>query len=123
MSTTTELVYVNQTEAVLVNTNNEFVYEVSVFCQYYRYYSLIDRKFYSSKQAINGVIPYFKRDEHTKIVCLLYSAPISWLLENGYTKYVKPEKIIKTKPIKNAKSKTSIGKSRSWTAPGETASS
>lgn len=112
-----ESIYVNQKDVVLINLNNTFIYEVSIFCQYNKYYSLIDRKLYSSKQEINGIISHFNRDSHTKIVCLLYSAPLPWLLENGFTKYVKPEKITKTKLIKNDKSKTSIGKSRSWTAP------
>jgi hypothetical protein len=118
-----EDIYVKQHEAVLINKENRFMYEVSVFCRYKGYFGLTENKLYSCNQEIPGIISHFFRDAHTEIVCTLFSAPLPWLLDNDYVKYVKPDKktIIKPiKTIKNGKSKTTIGKQRSWRPDGET---
>lgn len=117
-----EEIYVNKDDAVLINTNNQFVYEVCIFCRYKGYFGLMDNQLYTCTQEIPGIVRHFFRDAHTEIVCTLFSAPLPWLLNNNYIKYVKPDKklIIKSKPVKNVKSKTTIGKSRSWSPNGQT---
>lgn len=116
-----EEVYVKKGEAVLVSKGNQFMYEASVFCRYKGYFGIIDNKLFSCNREIPNIVSPFFRDAHTEYVCTLYSAPLSWLLDNDYVKYVKPDKktIIKTvKTTKNVKSKTTIGKSRSWSPNG-----
>jgi hypothetical protein len=116
-----ENLYIKKDEAVLISKGKQFVYEVSVFCRYKGYFGIIDNKLYSCNLEIPGIVSHFFRDAHTEIVCKLFSAPLSWLLDNDYIKYVKPDKktIIKTvKTTKNVKSKTTIGKSRSWSPNG-----
>lgn len=119
----TEEIYIKGKEAVLINKGNRFMYEVSVYCHYKSYFGMVDCKWYSCNQEIPGIVSNFKRDAHTEITCCLFSAPLPWLLSNDYIKYVKPDKklIIKTvKTKQNGKSKTTIGKSRSWSPNGET---
>ena len=118
-----EEIYVKGNEAVLINKGNIFMYEVSVYCHYKSYFGIVESKWYTCNQEIPNIISNFKRDSHTEITCCLFSAPLPWLLNNDYIKYVKPDKklIIKTvKTKQNGKSKTTIGKSRSWSPDGET---
>ena len=118
-----EEIYVRNKETAFVNIGNKFVYEVTVFCHYKNYFSIIDRKYFSSNVEISNIVPHFFRDPHTEICAEIYSAPIYWLLENDFVKYVKPDKkviINKIKTKKSGKSKTTIGKRGSWLADGET---
>jgi len=118
-----EEIYHNRNgELVLVNKYNFFVYEVRIFCRYKGYYGLINDVHYSSNVVIPNIVSRFKRDAHSEICCSLLAAPISWLMDNDYILYVKPDKkiIVKSKSIKNVKPKTTIGKSRSWTPNGQT---
>lgn len=117
----TENIYVKGEEAVLVNEGKLFIYEVAVYCHYKNYFGLINKVQYSSTKEIANIVSHFKRDSHTEICCDLFSAPLNWLLENDFIKYVKPDKkiIVKTiKKKKDGKSKTTIGKSRSWIPNG-----
>lgn len=116
-------IYVKGTDAVLISKVNLFIYEVSVYCRYKHYFGLMDSEFYSSSDVIENVVWNYYKDGHTEIRCDFIAAPLTWLLSNGYTKYVKPDKkkiIKKTKITKDVKSKTTIGKSRSWSPNGET---
>lgn len=113
-----EEIYTNKDKQfVLVNPGKLFIYESLVFCRYKGYFGLIDSKHFSCNHEIPNIVETFFRDAHTEMKCSLLAAPLSWLLENDYIKYVKPDKkkiikIVKTK--KNGKSKTTIGKSGSW---------
>ena len=117
-------IYTDGDHFVLTNLNNNFVYEVIVFCRAKGYFAIMDREFYSSEKPIPNIVEHFYRDAHSEIVCTLLSAPLTWLLENDYIKYVKPDKktIIKTAK-KHGKPKTTIGKQRSWRLDGQTNSS
>lgn len=114
-----ELYHNRDNDFIFINKNNCFVYEVRIFCHYKGYYGLIDDKHYSSNVIIPNIVRRFKKDSHTEICCSLLAAPLSWVLENDYILYVKPDKKIATiKTKKNGKSKTTIGKSRSWESNG-----
>lgn len=111
-----ENIYVNKRNSAFINTNRKFVYEVCVYCYYKNYYSIVNRAYYSSDVEITNYVRSFFRDPHTEIRCELYSAPLPWLLDNGYTKYQKPDKKKSTKKSKikeNDKSQVTVIRKRS----------
>lgn len=107
--------YTDGENYVLTNNDSNFIYEVLIFCRAHKYFCIIDREFYSTTQEIPNIVEHFYRDSNSEIVCTLLSAPLPWLLDNNYIKYVKPDKKTVTKiSKKNVKSKTTISKQRSW---------
>ena len=101
-----EEVYLRGHDIALINKNNEFVYEVSVFCKIKNYYSLINRALYTSKKELS-IVRTFQYNGYTIIRADLYSAPFWWLLENRFTKYIPAVKKTNTPPtlIVNKQSK------------------
>lgn len=93
----TETLYVNKKSAVYLSKNNDFIYEVCVFCRYKNYYSLIDNVHYAANKELESIVPSFVMNASTKITCELLAAPLGWLLDNGYLKYQKPDKKKSTK--------------------------
>lgn len=85
-------IYTKNGLTVIADKSNLFVYEVSVYCRYKNYFSLVNKKYYSSPNEIPGTISSFYKNPHTEICCELFSAPLEWLLENDYKEYVKPDK-------------------------------
>lgn len=110
---TAEPIYVKKDSYVLVNTNLDFIYQVYVFCYMKNYFSILNTEFYKSRKEIPKVVNSFFVNPHTEIRAELYSAPLSWLLDNNYVRYVKPDKIIKNKvkSDQNGKPKTTTRKS------------
>lgn len=102
-NTTIPVTYIKNKSAIILNTNNNFVYEVLIFCRFSNYFGLMDRVYYNADKEITGVVSNFYKDKHTEIVCELLSAPLFWLLENGYTLYVKPVKTTTKKKESNVK--------------------
>jgi hypothetical protein len=87
-------------ETVLVEDSNTFVYETSVYLYHKNYFSLCNKKYFSSPKYIEGVIGSFFKTKNIQICSELYAAPEHWLIDNEFTRYVKPEKI---KRITNVK--------------------
>lgn len=98
--TDTPIIYVKDKEAVLINTNNLFVYHISIFAYHKKYFSLCNDKYFSSEKEVKGIIQSFFINPYIEIYSELYSAPEKWLREQGFRVYVKPEKIKKIKKQK-----------------------
>jgi len=101
-----EDVYIKGHDIALINKNNEFIYEVSVFCKIKNYYSLINRAFYVSPKELS-IVRTFQYNGCTIIRADLYSAPFWWLLENRFVKHIPEVKKLSTQPkiIVNKQSK------------------
>lgn len=84
-------VYFKGREFVYINLNNEFIYESAVFCRFKNYYSLINQVYYKSPKYLK-IVKTFKYNSCTIIRAGLCSAPLWWIEENGFIKYVKPVK-------------------------------
>ena len=100
MEKLTEYVYTKNGEFVLINKENLFVYECSVYLYYKNYFSLCNQKYFSSSKFIEGIVPSFKRTKHIQMCSELFSAPEQWLIDNEYTRYIKQEKIKRVRKIK-----------------------
>lgn len=83
---------------IFINLNNHFIYEVSVYCRFKKYFSRVNNVLFISKKELS-IVPTFNVNANTIIRCELYSAPFEWIKENDYKLYVPPEK--KSKIIKN----------------------
>lgn len=83
--------YVNGEESALVNPNGQFVYEVFTFVQFENIYTIANVKLYYSDKPLN-IVPNLKITPYIEVHCELYSAPYEWLINSGFTLYVKPEK-------------------------------
>lgn len=81
--------YIKNHETVIVNTNNEFIYEVLIFCRFKNYYSQVNAINYSSPKELVNVVKRFERNSYTIIQASLIAAPLSWIKENNYIKYIK----------------------------------
>lgn len=97
-----EYIYTKDKEFVLVNKENLFVYESSVYLYHKNYFSLCNQTYFSSTKFIEGVVSTFRKTKHIQMCSELFSAPEQWLIDNEYTVYTKPEKI---KRIRNVKVK------------------
>ena len=92
--------YVKDKQTVLVDTS--FIYETCVYLYHKGYFSLINSKFYSSPKEINGVVESFFIKKNVEICSELFAAPEQWLIDNQFTRYVKPTKMKKvTNKVKN----------------------
>jgi len=103
-----EDIYTKKGNYVLRNINLDFVYEVCVFYHGKNYFALIDIAFYKSRIEISKVLNSFFIDSYTEIRADLYSAPLSWLIDNHYVKYIKPDKIVKNKTKSNQSDKPKV---------------
>ena len=113
-------IYVNKHDSAFVNTNKQFVYEVCVYCHYKNYYSIMNRVYYQSNVEISKYVRSFFINPHAEISCTLYSAPLPWLLDKGYTKYQKPDKksTNKVKVIENVKPQITVTRRRNSKTDG-----
>lgn len=103
--------YIRQGKSVLESKDKTFIYRVEIFCLYKNHYSLVNSVCYSVNQEIPNIVEHFKRDSHTIITAELLSAPFVWLIENYYTKYIKPDKKVKKlNPIENDKPQVLVTK-------------
>lgn len=91
--------YIKNGIVVLEDKAGLFVYEVSVYCRYKNYFSLINKKYYSAHIEIPGTIGSFYKNPHTEICCELFSAPLQWLIDNQYLRYTKPDKKKRTNKL------------------------
>ena len=91
-------IYVKEDEASLVNYSGRFVYEVLVYINFEGILSLHNHKLFCSDNPIQNIARFIKIHPFIEVESCLYSAPEKWLIENGFTLYVKPEK---KKRIKN----------------------
>ena len=94
-----QIIYQND-EKEFVLEGKQFIYETNVFLRYKKYFSLMNSQLYCSDKFIENIIPTFKVSPHVTICSELHTAPKSWLLDNGYVEYHKPEKIKKVKSNK-----------------------
>lgn len=97
-------VYIKDKQTVLVDISDCFVYETSMYLYYNKYFSLINKKYFSSKNEINGVVGSFWKNNNIQICSELFSAPETWLINNNFTRYIK---IKKDKTVINKKIKLS----------------
>jgi hypothetical protein len=95
-----EYVYTKNGEFVLVNKENLFVYESSVYLHHKNYFSLCNQTYFISSTFIEGIVSSFRRTKHIQICSELFSAPEQWLIDNEYTRYIKPEKIKRVRNVK-----------------------
>ena len=101
MENTTIKTYIKNGQTVLVDSSNLFVYETSVYVYHKNYFSLVNKKYFSSVKEIDKVVGSFWKNKNIQICSELFSAPENWLIDNGYDLYQKPEKIKKVKKIKS----------------------
>lgn len=94
--------YTKNGESVLVDIGGSFIYETSVYLYYKNYFSLSNKKYFSSSKPIDGVVGSFFKTKNIQICSELYAAPKQWLIDNEFIRYVIPEKI---KKVTNTKSK------------------
>lgn len=93
MKTATEyVIYIKDDLTILVEPSGLFVYETSVYLYYKDYFALCNQKYFSSSREINGVVESFWKTPHIQICSELFAAPEQWLIDNGFTRYTKPEK-------------------------------
>lgn len=85
---------------MLVDESNRFIYETSVYLYHKNYFSLCNKKYFSSSKYIEGVVSSFFKTKNIQICSELYAAPEQWLIDNEFTRYVKPEKIKKITNVK-----------------------
>lgn len=83
-------VYIKDKQTSLVSYT--FIYEVSVCARFKGYYSIANTAYYSTKKELLNIVESFYKNSHIEITCELYSAPLKWLIENGFSIYTKPEK-------------------------------
>ena len=95
--------YVKDDQVVLVDSSNLFVYESCTYLHHKNYFSLCNKKYFSSPKQIEGVVSSFWKNSHTQICSELFSAPEQWLIENNFIRYIKtkPDKKVKIKKVEN----------------------
>lgn len=99
-------VYVKDDKSVLADTCGRFIYEVYVFVMYENTFSTANHKYFSSDIEILNIIESYYVTPNIEINCTMYSAPLSWLIENDYVLWVKPVKKKRiTKPKNEQKTK------------------
>jgi hypothetical protein len=89
--------YVNGDKAVRLDNCNRFIYEVMVNVYYDNIFSMVNHKYFTSETEIPNVIESYYVTPSIEICCEMYSAPKSWLNDNDFILYVKPEKKSKQK--------------------------
>ena len=89
------IVYIKGKQTVVLSTNNLFVYESCVYTHYQNYFSLSNKKYFSSKTEIEKIKESFFKTKNIQICNELYAAPEKWLKDNGFIVYVKQLKLIK----------------------------
>lgn len=94
------VIYTKDKEFVLVDKSNLFIYETSVYLFHKDYYSLCNQAYNSSPKFIEGVVSSFWKNKHIQICSELFAAPEQWLIDNEYTRYIKPEKIKRVTNVK-----------------------
>ena len=92
--------YIKEKQTILVDSGNVFVYEVTSFCYYDKYFALSGKKYFESAKEIQGVVGSFFKTPNLQICCELFSAPEKWLQINGFEKYIKPVKVKKEPKVK-----------------------
>jgi hypothetical protein len=92
--------YIKDKQIILVDLDNVFVYEVTKFCYYDKYFALSGKKYFESIKEIQGVVGSFFKTPNLQICCELFSAPEKWLKENGFQEYHRPIKVKKVPKIK-----------------------
>lgn len=94
-------VYIKGKESSLVNTCGQFVYEVSTYVRFENIYNMANTMLFYSDKEIQNIVNYAKITPYIEVQCHLYSAPLKWLLNSGFTLYVKPEKKKRIKKKEN----------------------
>lgn len=94
-------IYHKDGKFIRIDNCNRFIYEVSLYVKYQNIYSMINHKYFSSNIEIPNVIDQININNNITIYCEIYSAPKSWIIDNEYVLYVKPEKKKRIKKQKN----------------------
>ena len=98
MNTGTEYIqYIKDGVIILLDPSDNFIYETSVYVHCKGYFSLCNKKYYSSIKELEGVVGIFNKTPYIQICSELFAAPEKWLIANGYIRYVEPKKIHKSK--------------------------
>ena len=87
MKTSTFKTYIKNGQSVIADSSNLFVYETTVLVRFKNYYSMVNKKYYSSPKEIESVVGSFWKNKYTQICSELFSAPEQWLIDNGYVEY------------------------------------
>lgn len=90
-----EEMYVKGNEALLVS--KRFTYEVFVNCYFENYFSTVSTTMFESDTFIENLVESYFVTKHTEIYCELFSAPLSYIKENGYKLWEKKTKKPKKK--------------------------
>lgn len=88
--------YVKNGQSILADPSNMFVYQTLVYANYKGYCSLCNSQYHTSTSEIDGVVGVFNKTPHIQICSELFAAPEFWLIENGFSEYIKPDKTIKS---------------------------
>lgn len=71
----TEEVYIKDKDIAFIDNNNQFLYQVRIYCQIKKYYCLIDNVLYSSPKELSFVRS-FQYNAVTRISCELFFSPL-----------------------------------------------
>lgn len=99
-------VYVKDNQSCLLDDCGRFIYEVFVFVQFENVYNLANHRYFTSNKEILNIVRSFKINPYITIECDLYSAPKSWIENNNFILYRKPEK--KKRIIKDKENESKI---------------
>lgn len=97
---------------LVVNTDPEFVYEVSVYAYHNRYFSLCNKEYFQSKVEL-PIISSVWINKHTQMCAELYAAPEIYLIDEGFELVTKENINVKKTQKNQRKAERDAGKTTS----------
>ena len=83
-------IYVKEDKSITVS--DRFTYEVTVCCYYSNYYCITDTTIFESDINLEKMVESYFLNKHIQISCELFSAPMEYIIEEGYKLWVEPPK-------------------------------
>lgn len=96
-----EELYIKDSE--IIEVGDSFIYETFVYLRTKRRYMVVNSARYESFKPINNIVKNFRKTSNITITTELLYAPKNWLIEEGYVRYYKPEKMKRVKKLKEKK--------------------
>ncbi len=90
-------VYVKEDSSLL--ESDKYVYEVTICCYYENYYCIANTTMFESSILVEKMVESYFLNKHVQISCELFSAPMEYIIEEGYKLWVEPPKKTR-KPMK-----------------------
>lgn len=90
--------YVKDDQAVFIDTENRFIYDVYVYVWFNGILSLANHKTFCTNTEIRGIIKSYFINKYIEFYTVLYAAPKDWIIDNGFTIFVNTKKKRKKKP-------------------------